>query len=48
MFVRRYFYVSSIKEIAKDYNMKESAVSMTLARTREKLRAFLEKEGFFV
>lgn len=48
VFVRRYFYVSSIKEIAKDYNMKESAVSMMLARTREKLRAFLEKEGFFV
>lgn len=48
VFVRRYFYVSSIKEIAKDYNMKESAVSMTLLRTREKLRAFLEKEGFFI
>lgn len=48
VFVRRYFYVSSIKEIANDYNMKESAVSMMLARTREKLRTFLEKEGFFV
>ncbi len=48
VFVRRYFYVSSISDIARDFGMKESAVTMTLSRTRKKLRDFLEKEGFFV
>ena len=46
IFVRRYFYMSSIAEIAKDYKMKESSVSMLLLRTRKKLQQFLGKEGF--
>ena len=37
--------MSEIREIAHDYNFSESKVKMTLARTREKLRQFLEKEG---
>lgn len=46
IFVRRYFYMSSIAEIAGDYNMKESAVTMQLLRTRKKLEQFLRKEDF--
>ncbi len=46
IFVRRYFYVSPIAEIAKDFNMKESGVTMQLLRTRKKLKQFLKKEGF--
>ena len=45
MFVRRYFYCSTYSDIAADLHMTESAVTSTLRRTREKLRAHLEKEG---
>ena len=45
MFVRRYWYMSSIQEIANDYEISESKVKMTLLRTRNKLKQILEKEG---
>ncbi|MBQ8518585.1 MAG: RNA polymerase sigma factor [Agathobacter sp.] len=45
IFVRRYFYFSSIKEIAKDYGLSESNVTVTLFRTRQMLKEVLEKEG---
>lgn len=45
LFMRRYWYMSSIKEIATDFSMSESNVKMTLLRTRKDLKAFLEKEG---
>lgn len=45
IFVRRYFYFSSIKEIAKDYGLSESKVTVTLFRTRQMLKEVLEKEG---
>ncbi len=48
LFVRRYWYMSSIKEIAQDYGMSESKVSVTLFRIREKLRDYLEKEGISI
>ena len=46
IFVRRYWYVSSVTDIATEYGMKESAVAMLMLRTRKKLQAFLSKEGF--
>jgi len=45
IFMRRYWYLSPIKEIAKDFSMSESNVRVTLLRTREKFRLHLEKEG---
>lgn len=45
VFLRRYWYLSPVKEIAEDYGISESKVKMTLLRTREKLRAYLESEG---
>ena len=36
----------SLAEIAEEYGMKESAVAMLMFRTRQKLREFLQKEGF--
>lgn len=48
IFVRRYWYVSTINEIAAEYGMKESAVTVQLLRTRKKLKEFLKKEGFDV
>jgi len=45
IFVRRYFYMSSVKEIAREYGLSESKVTVTLFRTRKKLKTALEKEG---
>lgn len=46
VFMRRYWYVSSIKEIAADFNISESKVKMLLLRARNELKKTLEKEGF--
>ena len=45
MFVRRYWYFSSVKEISKDFGISESKVTVTLFRTRQMLKEVLEKEG---
>ena len=45
IFLRRYWYVDTIAEIAQRYGITESKVKMQLSRTRNKLSAFLEKEG---
>ena len=44
-FVRRYWYLSTIREIASDYTVSESKVKMSLMRTRNELKMVLEKEG---
>ena len=46
IFLRRFWYASSLAEIAGEYAMKESAVGMLLLRTRKKLKIHLQKEGF--
>ena len=46
VFIRRYWYASSVSEISKDFSMSESKVKSLLHRTREKLRTTLEKEGY--
>lgn len=45
IFMRRYWYLSEIKDIANDFSMSETSVRVTLSRTRVKLKAHLEKEG---
>ena len=45
IFMRRYWYVCSVKEIADDYGITESKVKMSLLRSRNQLKAVLEKEG---
>ena len=45
IFMRRYWYVSTVKEIADEYGITESKVKMSLLRSRDRLRAVLEKEG---
>lgn len=45
IFMRRYWYMSSIKEIASDYKLTESKVKMSLLRSREQLKLLLESEG---
>ncbi|MCR5773544.1 MAG: sigma-70 family RNA polymerase sigma factor [Lachnospiraceae bacterium] len=45
-FVRRYFYVDPLSDIAKRLSMSESAVKSLLFRIRGKLKAYLIKEGY--
>ncbi len=44
VFMRRYWYLCSVKEIAESMRMTESSVKVTLLRTRRKLKEHLEKE----
>ena len=45
IFMRRYWEVCSIQEIAELYGISESKVKVSLFRTRGKLKSFLEQEG---
>lgn len=45
MFLARYWYAASIKELAESFDCSEGRVKTTLHRTRKKLAAALEKEG---
>lgn len=47
IFLRRYWFGDSVKEIAKAFAMTENAVSVRLSRTRDGLKEYLIKEGFF-
>lgn len=48
IFLRRYWYVDTIAEIAARYGIGESKVKMQLSRTRNMLRVYLKKEGIAV
>ena len=48
VFMQRYWYFLSVKEIAEKRGMSESSVKVTLMRTREKFKAYLQKEGITV
>lgn len=48
VFIRRYYHLDAMKDIAKRYGLTVSNVKKILSRTREKLRIFLEKEGYTV
>lgn len=48
IFLRRYFYMDSISEIAKRLLISESKVKTTLFRVRNELRAHLIKEGYTI
>lgn len=45
IFLRRYWYADSILAISQRYGISESKVKTNLFRTRNKLRAYLEREG---
>ena len=48
VFLRRYWFVDTIAEIAVRYGISESAVQMRLIRTKNKLAEYLAKEGIAV
>ena len=45
IFVRRYWFSDSVKDIAAFYGMGESRVKTSLFRTRKKMKDYLVKEG---
>ena len=48
IFLQRYWYILSVTEIAKENSFSESKVKMSLMRTRNNLKIFLEKEGVVI
>ena len=48
MFLRRYWFGDSIAELCRTFACGKSDAKMKLLRTREKLKAYLRKEGFDV
>ena len=46
VFMCRYWYMDSVSDIAKQFAYSQSKVKSMLYRTRNKLRAMLEKEGY--
>lgn len=46
IFVCRYWYCESVREIAEEFSESESNVSVILNRTRQKLREYLLKRGY--
>lgn len=48
MFLQRYWYMNSIKEIAAEWSVSESKVKMTLLRVRGELKLRLESEGIYL
>ena len=46
VFLGRYWYCESVRELAERFGFSESKVKSMLCRTRERLRRYLEKEGF--
>lgn len=45
MFIQRYWYFCTSREIAKELHLRAGSVRVTLMRLRSQLKAMLEKEG---
>ena len=48
IFIRRYWFSDSISEIAEHFQMGESKVKSILFRTRNRLKKYLESEGYHI
>ncbi len=48
LFLRRYWFGDSIKELASHFAISQNAVTVRLSRIRSGLRDYLLEEGFFV
>lgn len=46
MFILRYWYAYTTKEIAKKLNISEGTICVTISRTREKLKEYLTIRGY--
>ena len=48
IFLRRYWYLDSVSDIADRFSISESKVKVSLFRTRNKLKQYLKKEDYLV
>lgn len=48
LFLRRYWYLDSVEQLAKRLRMSRTHVTTTLHRLRQRLRVHLQQEGFDV
>ena len=48
IFIRRYWFLDSVADIAKRFGISQSKVKTTLFRCRKQLKAYLEKEGYIL
>ena len=48
VFLRRYWYSDSVRDVARRFGMNENSTKSMLFRTREKLRKYLEGEGIAI
>ena len=46
LFLGRYWYAASVKDLAKAWGMTPNAVSLRLYKTREKMKAYLSERGY--
>lgn len=46
IFLRRYWFGDSVRQIAVAFGLRENTVTVRLARTRERLKTYLQKEGY--
>lgn len=46
LFIRRYYEYDSVRELAELFRLSESAVKMSLKRSRDRLRETLIREGY--
>ncbi len=47
VFIRRYFYCDSICDISHRFGYSQSKIKTMLMRTRNRLKLYLEKEGYY-
>ena len=47
MFLRRYWFGDSVKEIARAFDLSQNAASVRLSRIRNQLKEYLIKEGYY-
>ena len=47
LFLRRYWFGDSVKDIAKHIGLSENVISVRLSRLRDKLKAELIQEGYY-
>ena len=48
VFIRRYWYMDSVAEIADRYGISEGKIKTILFRVRNRLRQYLKKEGYYI
>ena len=48
IFLKRYFYMRQVKEIAREMGITVSGVKVTLSRLRKRLREYLEQRGIVI